>query len=1470
MLRRLALVGAVCISLLPLTARADVPWPSSSGQPNPYAYQNYLRAPVDCNAAVTNAPNDLDCNDWHRSGKRDPQLTSAQELGGVIGPTVDKAWDVSTGRPDIHIAVLDSGIMWDDAGAMREVRNKVALNWAELPPPEIDAAHHTSCARVVLPSRTRKLASPGFPTCYDRDHNGVFNVDDYAADPRVNPAPKVAGGTHPYFCPACGLTPEDLIQVFSCYDNGNAAEPVGQFVNVTPTGPRQCDNGAERVDNDGNGFPHDIAGWNFMERTNDPFDEPHYGHGTGEAKDSTAEANNGGEVGICPSCMVVPLKVGDSFIADVNDFAQAVLYATDNGVNVVQEALGTLNNSALNQAAIDYAYGHGVTIIASAADEAAGHHNQPGSSENHMLVVNSIRANEVPSLGPVGKTYLMLNGCTNYGGHTILAVPSASCSSEATGRSSGMAGLVYSTARNLVKQGKLRRYAPPSAGFPDGIDISPNEVKQVLASTADDINFEDAAGARRGDSLADPGAACSPVTTDPAGAPDNYGSTNAGENYHSIAGWDQYFGYGRVNASCAVRAVLSRRIPPEVEINTPLWWSNLDTVQNQKFTIGGRVAASRASSFTYRVEIGYGVQPHEDNWTTVYTSPAQHGPVSGTLATISAVELNAIMSSPVPHPHSINENGDQTDWLAPPYTLPGHRGNQWDEYTFTVRVRATDSANLTGEDRKTLQSHHDSGFGGNGDPVTGFPKQLDSDGASSPLMADLLGDNQNELIFGTSSGLVHAMRVDGTEPPGWPVHVSSICASMLPDDTGPCLQHQREPAFHDARLGAVAQRSYSAILGSVAVGDLDRTGKLEVVAVDASGYVYVFEKDGSLRPGFPVHENYAFSRQGVPGHFNRDHDNRVQFGFVAAPTLADLDNSGRLEIILGALDRHVYVFEPDGSARPGFPVILASPEYVAAIDPGTDRVHLKTAVAYGTKIVSSPAVGDLLGDGRKEIILGRNEEYDKDTPGEGGVNASADTVPPAIALLNQKLPPDNRSVVNSGNGRVYALYGDGTLHASQSCNASGPVPTNAYVCGWPTKVMKALLELLPYVGSGVDTPPSLAPFPCPQNNSPGLRVAVFASDGPVYIFGSDGKSCYGQAPDKNGNLKDRVLGSAISNGDFTDVPFLPAVGIGAFGDLSGNGDLVLATATAGIEKTLDVALAAHQYNAQNSITAWRLTGVAPGTVPQPHPGFPHYMNDLQVLAGPAIADLTGLGPQEIIEGSATSDVRAATPAGADLPGWSKNTGGWTVDTPAVATVGADRHQKVATLTREGGLYLWQSTAPACAGASWPRYKHDIWNSGNYTTGAGRPAAITDLRQAQSGTTVTLQFTAPNGNLFCGDAQGYEVRYSTSGPITNATRAAATPVPTGAGPGCRASGLGAKPAGQAETITLTGCPRGTLWFGVQAFNGASRAGGNLGAISSYGRASAPPAAPLPLLLLLTGGIASANQVRKVGRRKPAAG
>src|SRR5207248_6247389 len=114
---------------------------------------------------------------------------------------------------------------------------------------------------------------------------------------------------------------------------------------------------------------------------------------------------------------------------------------------------------------------------------------------NHTMVVNSVThfVDETPDqLKPyeqpstqgqqVPKTYLAFNGCTNFGGYTWVSVESNSCSSDATGQSSGMAGLLYSAARNAVDQGDIQ---PDASGRP----LSAEEAKQLFRLAPHDVGF---------------------------------------------------------------------------------------------------------------------------------------------------------------------------------------------------------------------------------------------------------------------------------------------------------------------------------------------------------------------------------------------------------------------------------------------------------------------------------------------------------------------------------------------------------------------------------------------------------------------------------------------------------------------------------------------------------------------------------------------------------------------------------------------------------------------------------------------------------------------------------------------------------------------------------------------------------------------------------------------------------------------
>jgi hypothetical protein len=109
------------------------------------------------------------------------------------------------------------------------------------------------------------------------------------------------------------------------------------------------------------------------------------------------------------------------------------------------------------------------------------------------------------------------------------------------------------------------------------------------------------------------------------------------------------------------------------------------------------------------------------------------------------------------------------------------------------------------------------------------------------------------------------------------------------------------------------------------------------------------------------------------------------------------------------------------------------------------------------------------------------------------------------------------------------------------------------------------------------------------------------------------------------------------------------------------------------------------------------------------------MNDLQFFTTPAIADVNGDGLPEVIEGSAMYDLRAYSLGGLEPAGWPKFTAGWMVTTPAVGSFGSSL--AVAAVTREGYLWVWQASGSTCQQPEWPKYQHDLWNTGDYNSSA---------------------------------------------------------------------------------------------------------------------------------------------------------
>src|SRR5262249_50882969 len=382
------------------------------------------------------------------------------------------------------------------------------------------------------------------------------------------------------------------------------------------------------------------------------------------------------------------------------------------------------------------------------------------------------------------------------------------------------------------------------------------------------------------------------------------------------------------------------------------------------------------------------------------------------------------------------------------------------------------------EARRTVYLHHDP------DLRPGFPLGIGGSGEPSPFFARLRGKaprhgeqnrGRQQLIVPTTRGTHLALPSARRSPPGRPV------------PPAPLPLHTGSRAF---ATGALPTTFYESLGGGAAAGDLDGDRRTDVVAGSLAGKLYVWGQDGRRRAGFPVHTEPRYSARSA-----RDRFNRLQPGLLAAPLPADLDGDRRLEIVAAAMDRHVYVRPVDGSPEPGWPVLVVDRTQMASIDAASHHVVPKTVngqpvALQGTKIVSTPAVGPLRGDGKPVVVVGSNEEYREASNFSAAGNSSI--------LMYQGL-----GLLDRANGRLHAIPAGGNDDPAAAGNPAGPE-----LPGWPVRIGVLASELLPWI-EGVPGSPVLADV----DGDGRLEVGIASVAGPAYILRSDGTSFYGSGPD---------------------------------------------------------------------------------------------------------------------------------------------------------------------------------------------------------------------------------------------------------------------------------------------------------------------------------------------------------------------
>jgi uncharacterized repeat protein (TIGR01451 family) len=1228
----LAALAVLLVAVLPTVAYASFPGPS----PNESVRANTPNDP-DFDACEPDDPQGQTCShpfgqEYQRFGfapnatqdtatyhnPLDPHVIRLGEqnalagrtaLGQVPGTSADRAWKYfgennKAGDPSVQVAILDTGIRWED----RRLRRQVALNRDELPLPQ-------SCSQ------------------YDCNSDGRFNVDDYAGDSRVSNSSGVHSESDSI------LDASDLLAVFS-----------------------------DGTDADSNGYVDDIAGWGFFDDDNDPFDASSYSqaedHGSDRAAEAIEQGNNGdGSIGVCPECQLEPMRVWDTFVADTNSFAMAALYAADNDV---EGAVGGLFNSSFARSAFDYAYRHGVFFAIVSSDLNSADINIPTLYDEAMEVAGTVA--DAHGLGdncapqtslcapqqlitffnslhvPLGtnvpvETWFRNAGTTQYGAHNHIVMPGPT-GSQATGQAAGAAALVKAFGRH------------------EGIELAPNEIKQIITGTAQDVVAENTLGLG---------------TPDPASV-----------------GWDQHFGYGLPDLGFALEKIAQDKIPPQALIKSPEWFTPYNANNTSNVNISARLSA-RTSTYHWSLQWAPGIEPAETEFQSV-ASGTESGPKDGLLGTINLVTVRAALDTRVtPCPTGGVTGGSTCDPTAP---SKGPGDKDPNEPAFTVRVAVTDddgnvlTTDNRSEDRKMLFAYRDG--------TETYSKDIGTGGESSQRLFDLNGDNKLDTILGDSSGNLSVRDAGGNDVPWF--------------NGGNPVRTQLYPNVHPAAAPFSEVDPPREVLRTPAIGDID--GDYEPEIVDAAGeHVYAWNADGSAVPGFPVRVDLSLSTVSL-----RTKQNHIKRGFASAPVLGDLipEASGqprKLEIIESALDQHVYAWDGSGSALPGFPKKLREPASTLA----------------GAESINTPALGDIDGDGKPEIVVATNE-VESNNPG----------IPPTCVgfgcLLTNFL-----SQQIGGKGRVYALNEDGSFVDRPTSGAD-----------WPTKPIGLLPDILPLVGPGTDR------IIVDGDTDAQLEVVGNLSTGDVTATNGDGSTAtsYESQP-QGGDTTDK---SKVLN--LFEYPIAADID-GAPGPEIIKGGLTLNQAANLLAVGQNV-----PYN--HVVQAWNAqTGAS-------LPSFPQAVDDYQLLSTPAAADVSDAPGNEILVGTGLyylHDINAEGVEGAPTdcvspPCWPKFTGGWLFPTPAIGDTNGDGFLDITALTREGHSFSWSTHRPACGNTEWWTSRHDEWSTGAYGTDTRPPGAPGNLHFNLVGEHVlVLAWTAPGEDWMCGEPTKYRIIASTD-PIRN--------------------------------------------------------------------------------------------------------
>ena len=228
------------------------------------------------------------------------------------------------------------------------------------------------------------------------------------------------------------------------------------------------DNNNNGIDDDQNGYIDDSNGWDVADNDNNPNPTTNaYDHGTHVAGIVGARSNNNiGVASIGFSVKIMPVKASNN-PGSVNAGYNGIIYAVDNGADVINMSWGGYASSTTAQTIIDYAYNAGVVCIAAAGNDNLSTMTYP-SGYNHVISVAASSSNDTKA------------GFSNYGSWVDITAPGQNIYSTTVGASYGNKSGTSMASPMVAGLAGLMLSLNPS--------LTVANIENCLKSTADNIN----------------------------------------------------------------------------------------------------------------------------------------------------------------------------------------------------------------------------------------------------------------------------------------------------------------------------------------------------------------------------------------------------------------------------------------------------------------------------------------------------------------------------------------------------------------------------------------------------------------------------------------------------------------------------------------------------------------------------------------------------------------------------------------------------------------------------------------------------------------------------------------------------------------------------------------------------------------------------------------------------------------------